>query len=147
MEMTDIYILTGKEHMDITAIGKMLRNTYWAYNRSDEIIERSMIKSDCYGAFLKENDMQVGFLRVVTDDTTFFWICDVVVNERYRKNGIGKALMESIRSDTKYLQMRGFLTTRDAHELYKKIGFIRTDDKNIMSKPFGKELLNEINQK
>ena len=130
----EFYIKTGKENMQIPVICKLLRATYWANNRSDEIIEKSMQKSDCIGAFLKENDLQIGFTRIVTDDATFYWVCDVVVDENYRGYGIGKKMMETINNDPKYQRMNGMLGTLDAHGLYEKYGFIRTGDEKIMRK-------------
>lgn len=68
----DVYIKTGVDNMQVPVVGKLLIATYWANDRSDEIIEKSMIKFDCYGAFLKENNHQIGFARIVNDDATFF---------------------------------------------------------------------------
>ena len=131
------YIKTGKENMQIPIVGKLLRATYLADDRSDKIVEKSMMKSDCYGAFLSENDQQIGFARIVTDDATFFWLCDVVVDENYRRHGIGKKLMETIKNEPKYKAMAGILGTLDAHGLYEKIGFIRSGDERLMRKPKG----------
>jgi GNAT superfamily N-acetyltransferase len=133
----DFYIKTGKENMQIPIVGNLLRATYWANDRSDEIVEKSMLKSDCYGAFLKENDLQIGFARIVTDDATFFWLCDVVVDENYRGHGIGKKLMETIKSELKYKPMAGILGTLDAHTLYEKIGFVKSGNEKLMRKPKG----------
>jgi hypothetical protein len=66
------YIKTGKKNMQISVVCQLLHNTYWANDRSDDIIEKSMLKSDCFGAFLEENDQQIGFARIVTDDAVFF---------------------------------------------------------------------------
>jgi len=133
----DFYIQTGKENMQIPVVGRLLRATYWAGDRSDEVIEKSMLKSDCYGAFLTETGLQIGFSRVVTDDATFFWLCDVVVDENYRGHGVGKKLMETIRNESKYQPMAGILGTLDAHGLYEKYGFARSGDEKLMRKPQG----------
>lgn len=138
--MIDFYIAKGKENMNLSDIGEMLRNTYWAHSRTDEVIEKSLEKSECYGAFLKGNDKQIGFARIVTDDVTFFWVCDVVVDEKYRGNGIGKEIMNTIAKEEKYRNMKGLLATRDAHGLYEKIGFRLIEDSNHMTKQFGREL-------
>ena len=134
--MTEFYIKTGMENMQIPVVCSLLRETYWAHDRSDEVIEKSMLKSDCYGAFLT-NNQQVGFARIVTDNATFFWLCDVVVDKNYRKNGIGKKLMETIKNELRYQPMLGILRTLDAHGLYEKIGFVKSNDEGFMRKPKG----------
>jgi len=133
----EFYIKTGRENMQIPAVCELLRTTYWAEDRTDELIEKSMQKSDCYGIFLKGNGRQIGFARVVTDDATFFWLCDVVVDENYCGRGAGKMLMEAVRNEEKYRAMAGILATRDAHGLYEKYGFVRSGDEKLMRKPKG----------
>jgi len=131
----EYYIKTGKENMQIPVVCKLLQTTYWANDRSDEIIEKSMQKSDCFGAFCKKTDIQVGFARIVTDDAVFFWLCDVVVDEKYRGQGIGKMMMEAIKNENKYKSMSGILGTMDAHGLYEKYGFVRAKEGVFMRKP------------
>lgn len=121
--------------MQLPAICRMLHATYWANDRPDEIIAKSMEKSDCFGAFLYENDRQIGFARVISDDATFFYLCDVVVDESYRGNGVGKKLMETIHKEPNYKTMVGLLGTRDTHGLYEKYGFVKSGDCSLMRKP------------
>lgn len=54
----------------------------------------------------------------------FAYIMDVFVLEEYRKQGLGKQLMDSIMQypDLQRLQ-RFMLATNDAHGLYEKYGF------------------------
>jgi len=127
-------IRTGLEAMDQATVIAMLQGTYWAATKPAETIARSLQHSDCYGAFDAVTGEQVGFARVITDRTTFFWLCDVVVDERYRGQGIGKLLMSAIAGQEGYDAMRGMLKTRDAHGLYERMGFARLDDKT-MEKP------------
>ena len=77
-----------------------------------------------FGLYRAEDRLQVGFARVVTDYTTFAWICDVFIDESYRGQGLGVWLMETI---TGHQQLQGIrmtlLATRDANSLYEKVGF------------------------
>jgi GNAT superfamily N-acetyltransferase len=126
------FIKTGKENMQVSAVCRLLHGTFWAFDRPDEIIEKSMQKSDCFGVFLEDSGEQVGFARVVTDDTTFFWLCDVVVDEKYRGQGAGKMIVDAVFNDEKYNVMNGLLRTRDAHDLYDKFGFAGLADGSMM---------------
>ena len=126
--MEKYYIETGKENMQLEAVKKLLEKSYWAKKRTIEIIEKSMEHSLCFGAFLEENDEQIGFARVITDFATMYYICDVIVSPEYRGNGIGKKIVESILSSKEIAGLGGILATTDAYELYRKYGF--EEDRN-----------------
>ena len=121
--MEKYYIKTGKENMQIEAVKKLLEKSYWAKNRTIETIEKSMEHSLCFGAFLEENNEQIGFARVITDFATMYYICDVIVSPENRVNGIGKRIVEVILSSKEIAGLGGILATTDAHELYRKYGF------------------------
>jgi GNAT superfamily N-acetyltransferase len=101
-----------------------LSNTsYWATGRSLEVVQRSIENSLPFGIY-KESE-QVGFARVVTDYATFAWIADVFVLPGHRGHGLSKRMMEVMLS---HPQLQGFrrwvLSTKDAHGLYERFGFI-----------------------
>ena len=77
-----------------------------------------MINSICFGIYLK--DYQVGFARCVTDFATVYWLADVIIDNDYRKLGLGKALVEAIVKHEKVKGCFGILGTKDAHGLYEK---------------------------
>lgn len=62
--------------------------------------------------------------RIVTDKSTFAWICDVYIEKDYRGRGISIRLMDFIMSHQDLKGIRRIcLATKDAHELYEKYGF------------------------
>lgn len=65
-----------------------------------------------------------GFIRIVTDYATFSAITDLYVDEPYRRQGVGRALMEHILRDTGVPKTICILTTRDAKGFYAKFGFV-----------------------
>jgi len=71
-----------------------LTTAYWSKGVPRETVARSMEHSLCFGAF--DGDRQVGFARVISDRTTFAYICDVFALESHRKRGVGKSLMTAI---------------------------------------------------
>ncbi len=79
-----------------------------------------------FGAYV--DGRQVGFARVVTDEATFAWICDVFVDESSRGRGVGKRLIAAIVDDPRLQGLtRMMLATRDAHGLYAGFGFAALD--------------------
>ena len=116
-------ILDGREKMDIQDIIRLLKTTYWAAQRSDEQIEKSVLNSSCYGVYLEDDEKLVGFGRVISDYATTYYLCDVVIDTKYQHNGLGTALVTYIESLPEYAGLRGILITRDAHSLYRKFGY------------------------
>ena len=116
-------ILDGRESMDLQDIIRLLKSTYWADRRSEEQIRRSVLNASCYGVYLEEEEKLAGFARVISDYATTYYLCDVVIDQDYRSKGLGTALVSYIESLPLYRGLRGVLITRDAHSLYRKLGY------------------------
>ena len=132
MEWTkDIYtISTDKSRLDLDVIHGFLKTSYWAADRSREEIEKTIHTSICFGVFLEAR--QIGFARIVTDQVAHSWLGDVFVIPEFQKNGLGKWLIECIVSHPILMKTNCDLGTRDAHGLYEKFGFKRTE---LMTRP------------
>jgi GNAT superfamily N-acetyltransferase len=127
MEWTwgDVRITDRTDLVDVDKLCEMLAASYWAADRDRETILASVRGSLCFSAYV--GDIQVGFLRAVTDRATFAWICDVVVDDAYRGRGIGKRLMETALAHPELRGVNMGLATRDAHGLYEQYGFVRRE--------------------
>lgn len=115
-------ISTDKTRLDVDLVWDYLCHTsYWAQGRSLATTQKAIENSLCFGVYA--GDQQVGFARVVTDYTTFAWLCDVFILESHQGQGLGKWLIESV---VVHPELRGLklflLATRDAHELYLRYG-------------------------
>jgi ribosomal protein S18 acetylase RimI-like enzyme len=114
-----------KSRLDRESICRWLQATYWASDRSREVIEKSIEHSMCFGMF--RAGAQVGFARIVTDSATFAYICDVFVAPELRGRGLGKWMMECVLAHPVLQTCTLCLRTRDAHGLYEPLGFERTE--------------------
>jgi GNAT superfamily N-acetyltransferase len=117
-----LLISTDPARLDLDAVTDMLDRSYWAKGRTREAIARSFEHSLVFGVY--DGERQIGLARIVSDYTTFAWLCDVFIHEDYRGRGLSKWLMETILSHPELQGLRRFmLATRDAHGLYKQYGF------------------------
>jgi len=133
--MPEYFISTDPTLLDHDFIAKSLQSTYWAAERPKEIIDKSLTSSLCFGAYITDSKVQVGFARVVTDSATFAWICDVVVDPAHRARGLGKRLMQEIVGHPELSTAMMILGTRDAHGLYERYGFQRREMMQRRIKP------------
>jgi ribosomal protein S18 acetylase RimI-like enzyme len=115
-------ISTAKEKLQLEEIYAFLGRSYWAENRSKEKVALSLQHSFCFGVY--KDQRQMGFARVVTDYSTFAYLCDVYILEEFQNRGLGKWLISVVMS---HPELQGFklwsLVTRDAHGLYRRFGF------------------------
>ena len=111
--------------MDLNFIHDYLCNqSYWAKERSLDLVKRSMDNSLCFGLF--QDGRQVGFGRVATDYVVFAWLMDLFIDPDYRGQGLGKMLVKQIVEYPELQQVNGIgLRTEDAHQLYEEFGFER----------------------
>ena len=117
-------ISTDRARLNLDLIHNYLSSeSYWASGRSRDVVQRSIENSLSFGIY--QGHEQVGFARIVTDYATFAWVADAFVLPEHRGRGLSKWLMEIIIA---HPQLQGFrrwvLSTKDAHGLYEKFGFI-----------------------
>ena len=126
----DIFtISTDPSRLDVDAIADMLTRAYWALGRPRERTERAIANSLVFGVY--DGDKQIGIARIVSDYAIFAYLCDVFIHEDYRGRGLGKWLMETVRSHPDLQDLRRWvLATHDAHELYKQYGFTPLENPN-----------------
>ena len=65
---------------------ELFSKSYWAGERSLETIKKSIENSLCFGVY--HVGKQVGFARCVTDYATIYWLADVIIDERFRGQGL-----------------------------------------------------------
>jgi GNAT superfamily N-acetyltransferase len=126
----DFLVSTDPGLLDLPLIHEFLSHrSYWAAGRPLEVVRRSLDNSLCFGLY--EAKRQVGFARVVTDQATFAWLCDVFVLETYRGRGLAKWLIGCVLSHPALQGLRRvLLATRDAYGLYERYGFTPLADPN-----------------
>lgn len=125
-EMVRFEISDDKSLLQLDRIHSMLRDAYWSRGIPRETVARAIENSLCIGVY--RGHEQVGFARIVTDKATFAWLCDVIIDEKYRGQGISKALMKFVLAHPDLQNLRRIcLATKDAHTLYEQFGFKVTE--------------------
>ncbi|HEY5588980.1 MAG TPA: GNAT family N-acetyltransferase [Candidatus Paceibacterota bacterium] len=118
----DFCITTDYQKIDFDAVCSLLWKSYWANTRKRDAIIKSLKNSLCFSLFY--NDKQIGLVRVITDYTTFAYLCDIIIDEEYRHKGLGVWFLQCVFKHPELQNLRRWtLATKDAHEFYKKFGF------------------------
>ena len=109
--------------LDVAYIHAFLTKSYWAQGIPLETVVKSLDNSLCFG--LRHAGRQIGFGRAVTDRATFAYLADVFIDPDYRGRGLGKWLVTCVLSHPELQGLRRWLLgTRDAHALYRQLGFV-----------------------
>ncbi len=96
--------------------------SYWAKYMPYETFKLGFDNSFAIGAV--KDGRQVGYARLITDMATYGYLADVYVEEAHRGKGISKVMMEELFNLPWVKGLRRvMLATKDAHELYRTVGF------------------------
>jgi GNAT superfamily N-acetyltransferase len=126
----DGYVVTDdRSRLDLPLIHRWLsEESYWAEGRTIDVVTKSIERSISLGCF-EPPGRQVGFARWVTDGTTFGWLCDVFVDDSVRGQGIGTFVVQTAIEHPEVRDVALLLLgTRDAHELYRRVGFVEVPE-------------------
>lgn len=109
--------------IDVDAVHDYLANeSYWAEGRPRETVARLVAEAQrVVGVY--EGDRQIGFARAFSDGVSLVYLADVYVLPEYRGRGLGVELVREMVERGPLTGVRWILHTRDAHDLYRKVGF------------------------
>ena len=125
-------VSTDPSRIQLEIVHRWLRGSYWSPGVRRDVCEKAFANSLAAGAY-DETGRQLGVARVASDRATFAWLCDVYVDEPSRGLGIGRALVGALMSHPELQTIRRWgLGTRDAHEVYRPLGFGPVDPQILM---------------
>jgi ribosomal protein S18 acetylase RimI-like enzyme len=119
----DYAISTDPALLDLDFVHDFLANqSYWANGIGRDRVERFVRHSLNFGLY--SDTRQVGYLRIITDYTTYAHISDVFVDAAFRGRGLAQMLMRCALAHPELQGLRKWtLDTRDAQSLYHRFGF------------------------
>lgn len=114
---------TDLARIQFHTVHSWLTQTYWSPGVNlEKVIRAAENSSIVVGAYTP--DSQVGYLRIVSDRTSFAWVCDVFVHPDHRGQAIARAMLSFAMSDQDHQGLRRWLlATKDAHGVYAHLGF------------------------
>ncbi|PSJ31474.1 acetyltransferase [Peptostreptococcus russellii] len=108
-EIMNIWLETN-----ISAHG-FIKASYWKENF--EMVEEMMMSSEIY--LYKEDNKIYGFIGLIDD-----YIAGIFIKDKYQSRGIGKNLLDYVKSNRNRLLLSVYNKNNRAIEFYKREGFI-----------------------
>ncbi|KAA1013617.1 GNAT family N-acetyltransferase [Paraburkholderia panacisoli] len=123
MQTSELTVSNDKTLLDIEMVYAFLsQETGWAKGMPRDTFERAVAGSLCFGGYI--DGTQIAFARLITDEATFAYLCDVFVLPAYRGKGYATTLMKQIFASPSLTGLRRIvLVTTDAHHVYEPHGF------------------------
>jgi GNAT superfamily N-acetyltransferase len=121
---------------DIAWICRELMESEWGARLTPDKIKSAMLHSFNFGIYemMEGNPIIVGFARVVSDHWLFSSICDFIITEKKRRQGLGTQLIQDILSRKYIGGTECILHTTQARDFYGKFGF-RPHMTGVMLRP------------
>src|SRR5262245_40015501 len=124
--MAEWFVSTDRERIQLDVVYPWLRDCYWSRGVRKDVVARAFANSLVAGAY--RGSTQIGVARVVSDRATFAWLCDVFVDRQARGRGVATAMVRALMAHAELQTLRRWvLATRDAHAVYRPLGFAPVD--------------------
>jgi GNAT superfamily N-acetyltransferase len=121
--------------IDREAVHRYLsEESYWAHGRARDV-QDALIDGAARVVGLYHDGRLVGFTRTLSDGHTQSYLADVYVLEEHRGRGLGVELVRFTVDEGPLVGTKWFLHTRDAHELYRKLGFGEPSERVLERRP------------
>ena len=102
----------------------MLKDAYWSKGIGIEEVRQGAANSSLVVGVFTATGLQIGYARAISDKTRFAYILDVYVDESFRKQGVGRAMVDFILYHPTLKDVyQWLLITKDTHGLYSEFGF------------------------
>jgi GNAT superfamily N-acetyltransferase len=114
--------------IDREAVHAYLSRSYWAEGRPRDV-QDALIENAARVVGLYHDGRQVGFSRAISDGRIQSYLADVYVLEEHRGHGLGVELVRFSVDEGPLAGTKWYLHTRDAHDLYRKFGFVEPSER------------------
>jgi GNAT superfamily N-acetyltransferase len=116
--------------IDRDAVHAYLTRSYWAEGRSRET-QDALVDAAARLVGLYRDGEQVGFSRATSDGYVQSYLADVYVLEEHRGRGLGVELVRFSVDEGPLAATKWYLHTRDAHDLYRRFGFVEPSERAL----------------
>lgn len=132
-------VLTEETAFDSKEISKLYDSVGWTgYTRDVDKLCRGLANSHLVITARDGSGALLGLARTVSDDESICYVQDLLVNPKFHRQGIGRALLERLMG--RYAHCRFFLLSTDhestpegkrSHAFYRQLGFLSYEEKRM----------------
>jgi len=122
---TDFEIISSLDENQARDLHELYKKEWWTNQRSFEDVQHILEHSLSIAIAEKNSKALVAYSRVITDKFCFALICDVIVDQSYRSQNLGKMLMQAILEHPELARITKFelRCLPEMKPFYEKCGF------------------------
>lgn len=120
----DFWICDDPKEIPAQSVVRLHREVYGIDAYSEETVRRLLNTSFWLGLYSGSGEL-VGFARAITDTTTLSYLCDIVIDSKFRRIGLGTWMMQCFLAHPFINQTSIGLGTNDAEQFYGEFDFER----------------------
>lgn len=124
------YLSFKERRIDPADLMRLYRQADWWGEREETQIKKVLNGGIAVGAW-NDNEL-IGFARAVSDGEFRAYIEDVVMNEEYRKTGIGTMMVSRLLDELTHIDIISLFCEKDLIPFYKKNNFKMSSRQHIM---------------
>jgi GNAT superfamily N-acetyltransferase len=117
------WVSDNQDLLDVASVhGWLSQESYWAAGQPYAVTARAIRHSLSIGLYAP-GGAQAGYARLVTDQATFAWLCDVFVDAGSRGRGLGSFLVAQAIGHPAVAGIRQVLMAEPGRTIYRRHGY------------------------
>lgn len=125
-------------NLKVKLSGNQLEKQHLKYLKEMSVDEKFTLTYDYIGYVCTLNDKVIGFILGKLDDMKQFHICDIFVENKYRKIHVGKGLMNLLCLEVEFkkchsIDLNCFKYNKIGNKFYKKLGYKLENTKGLVN--------------
>ena len=114
------------QHSEIEDARRLLSDNGWAHRVADPDLFKQLVSKSQRAMVALEGGKVIGFVRAICDDLSNGYLSMVVVDQAYRRLGVGRSLVRAVMGDDPRITWVLRAARPEELPFFERLGFVRS---------------------